>query len=146
MRKKKFEKDYNINLDNVNFMLSKNGLYEFSPTYKGVYIIKEKNDYRAVEEMSNLVCQWGAVDLKGLENKSLPEKEFYKVSTTFLYADSASNFYYDTAEKAQKFLDNQINGEITKVKIRSYDFNYYDGCYLDDLICGDYTAYLETEI
>lgn len=67
MRKERFEKAYNVNLDNVDFTLSNNGLYEFSTkTYKGLYVIKENDDYRAIEERTNSVSQWTS-DLKGLE-------------------------------------------------------------------------------
>lgn len=59
----------------------------------------------------------------------------YKVTTTFLGADGPSRFYFDTKEKAQAYLDNQLNGDITKYEVIG-DANYHDGCTYNDLSFG----------
>ena len=68
------------------------------------------------------------------------ETTLFKVRTTFTGADSASSFYFDTKDKAQKFLDEQENGEIVPVIITSdCGLNYWDGCVWTELtyIDGD---------
>ena len=57
------------------------------------------------------------------------------VTTTFLGADGASTFYFDTLDKAQNYLDDQLNGEITKYEVVG-DANYHDGCTYNDLSFG----------
>lgn len=59
----------------------------------------------------------------------------YKVTTTFLGAYGPSTFYFDTIEKAQNYLDDQLNGEITKFEVKG-DVNYHDGCTYNDLSFG----------
>lgn len=66
MRKEKFEKDYKVNLDKVVFELSKNGLYSFSKSIRGFYIIKENDDYKLVNEENNSIHQW-IENLDGIE-------------------------------------------------------------------------------
>lgn len=64
----------------------------------------------------------------------LNEAELYKVRTTFPSADGPSTFYFDTADKAQKYLDSCNNGKIIKVKITSDEpLNYSDDCTLNEL-------------
>ena len=60
----------------------------------------------------------------------------YRVSTTFLGADSASQFYFDTEGKANKFLSNCDNGEIDKVRVTNDYLNYSDECTFADLVFG----------
>ena len=59
----------------------------------------------------------------------------YAVTTTFPEADGASTFYFDTLDKAQNYLDDQLNGEITKFEVKG-DVNYHDGCTYNDLSFG----------
>lgn len=59
----------------------------------------------------------------------------YAATTTFLGADGASTFYFDTLDKAQNYLDDQLNGEITKFEVKG-DVNYHDGCTYNDLSFG----------
>lgn len=67
--------------------------------------------------------------------------KLYKVYTTFKGANGPSHFYYDTEEKAQKFLNNQENGEIKPVEvIADYELNYSDGCTFNDLTFGEFDA------
>lgn len=70
---------------------------------------------------------WKKLDL-------LNKTELYKVYTAFPGADGPSTFYFDTADKAQKYLDGCDNGKIIKVKITSNEpLNYSDGCTLNEL-------------
>lgn len=83
---------------------------------------------------------WKKLDL-------LNKTELYKVYTAFPGADGPSTFYFDTADKAQKYLDSCDNGKIIKVKITSSaPLNYSDGCTLNELIY-DFEIYAkETKI
>ena len=60
-------------------------------------------------------------------------RDFYLVRTTFLGSDSPSEFYFDTEEKAKKYLADQTNGEIEKVSVDCEKFNYSDGCTYNEL-------------
>lgn len=66
----------------------------------------------------------------------------FQVSTTFLGADSPTQFYFDCIGKAESYLDNCINGEITKMSIAPCgclkSLNYWDGCTLNDLCYGNF--------
>lgn len=63
----------------------------------------------------------------------------FQVTTTFSGADGASEFYFDTEEKAKNFLETCQNGESEAVKIESeYKLNYSDGCTLNDLTFGSF--------
>lgn len=64
------------------------------------------------------------------------EKKLYKVRTTFLGADKYSEFYFDTMEKAQNFLQKQNNGEIVKVIAFGDGLNYSDECTFNELTFG----------
>lgn len=58
---------YNVNVNNVKFERSANGLYEFSTkSERGLYIIKEKDDYEVVAESTNTVVKF-TCDLSGIE-------------------------------------------------------------------------------
>lgn len=70
----------------------------------------------------------------------------YRVSTTFLGAGDASRFYFDTEEKANKYLSKHDNGEIDKVRVTADYLNYSDGCTLNDLIYGMFYSATEEEI
>lgn len=75
----------------------------------------------------------------------------YQVSTTFLGADSPTQFYFDTLVKAESYLDNCINGEIKKFAIVpdgcfAMTLNYSDGCSLDDLCYGRFGLFNLVEI
>lgn len=73
--------------------------------------------------------------------------ELYKVCTTFPGADGPSTFYFDTADKAQKYLDSCDNGEIIKTKVSSdTPLNYSDGCTLNELTYGFEIDARETKI
>ena len=68
--------------------------------------------------------------------------KLYRVTTTFLGADSPSMLYFNTAEKAEKFLDEECqNGTYEPVDVVSdYSPNYSDGCTMNDLTFGDFNA------
>ena len=64
------------------------------------------------------------------------KKKLFEVSTTFLGADGSSNLYFDTKEKAEKFLSKCHNGEINEIIAESdTEINYSDCCTYNDL-CG----------
>ena len=61
----------------------------------------------------------------------------YRVKTTWLGADSASEYYFDTKAAAENNLRHLGNGEVDKVTIESdYPLNYSAGCTMDDLTYG----------
>ena len=66
----------------------------------------------------------------------------YRVTTTFLGADAPSQFYFNTAEKAEEFLDVECqNGVYEKVDIvGKQSLNYFDGCTMNDLTFGNFDA------
>ena len=68
--------------------------------------------------------------------------KLYRVTTTFLGADTPSHFYFDNAEKAETFLEKECaNGVYEKVDIIcNYALNYFDGCTMDDLTFGAFDA------
>ena len=71
--------------------------------------------------------------------KLLRQKTLYKVSTTFLGSWEPTEFYFDTKKKAEGFLSEQDNGEISKVTVKSdYKLDYSDGCSWNDLVFSGY--------
>ena len=74
----------------------------------------------------------------------------YQVTTTFLGADSPSEFYFDTIEKAKAFLEEQDNGEIEQKHFESSEkLNYWDGCTWNELIYdawSESTYYRRTDV
>lgn len=68
-------------------------------------------------------------------------QKLYRLRTTFLGADSATELYFDTLEKAQKELESCVNGEIDLVTFEAdYKLNYCDGCTYNDLTYGNFDA------
>lgn len=60
--------------------------------------------------------------------------KLYMVRTTFLGADRPSEIYFDTMEKAQKFLECECrNGEIIPVEVSDNATYRHDGCSYCDL-------------
>lgn len=75
------------------------------------------------------------------------KKNLYKVTTTFFCADHSSSFYFDTIEKATRYLDSCNNGEINEVIIScDADINYSDGCTFNDFTFGGILKVTETEV
>jgi len=64
-------------------------------------------------------------------------KRFYLARTTFLGADGPSEFYFDTSEKAKKYISQQANGEVEEVTVECEKLNYFDGCTYNDLTAYD---------
>ena len=68
--------------------------------------------------------------------------KLYRVTTTFLGADAPSKFYFNTAVKAEDFLEKECqNGVYEPVDITAdHPLNYWDGCAMNDLTYGDFDA------
>lgn len=68
--------------------------------------------------------------------------KLYRVTTTFIGADSPSVLYFNTEEKAQTFLSTCQNGGADLVDVLTADgeYNYSDGCTLNDLTFGAFNA------
>lgn len=63
--------------------------------------------------------------------------KLYKVTTTFQGADGASNFYFSTQEKAEKYLADQKNGEIEEVEFEPENPDgFFEGCVYIDMTFG----------
>lgn len=59
MTKERFEIQYNVNLNKVEFKTSWNGLYRASvKDVRGFYILEEQGDYRLIDGRSNSVWHW----------------------------------------------------------------------------------------
>ena len=61
----------------------------------------------------------------------------YRVRTTWIGADSPSEYYFDTKAGAEMNLMHLSNGEIDKVEVASdYPLNYHHGCTMCDMTYG----------
>ena len=54
----------------------------------------------------------------------------FRVTTTFLGADGPTEFYFSTEEKAQEFLDKQLNGEIEEGEAPCLP---WEGCHWNEI-------------
>lgn len=68
--------------------------------------------------------------------------KLYRVTTTFLGADAPSKFYFNSAEKAEDFLEKECpNGVYEPVSVISrYELNFWNGCTMNDLTEGQFDA------
>lgn len=68
----------------------------------------------------------------------------FRVTTTFIGADKPSEFFFDTLAHAEMNLAHLDNGEVEKVVITSdYIPNFWNGCTLNDMTCGDSDVYIK---
>lgn len=70
MTKERFEVQFNVDLNKVEFKPSWNGLYQTSvKDVRGFYILEENNDYRVIDGRSNSVYHW-RVDMHEMEEEN----------------------------------------------------------------------------
>lgn len=67
MTKERFEVQFNVDLNKVEFKPSWNGLYQTSvKDVRGFYILEEKGDYLLIDGKTNTVSHWRR-DLSDME-------------------------------------------------------------------------------
>lgn len=63
--------------------------------------------------------------------------KLFKATTTFLGSDGPTSLYFDTQAAAEKFISEQINGEVEEITFESAEpLRYSEGCTYNDLTYG----------
>ena len=102
--------------------------------------LEEIADMWNSENSGNAVGELLVVDLDTLKKITT----LFEVATTFEGDWVATEYYFDTKEKAETFLAEQENGDISVVTIASdHNLDYSDGCSWNDLVFG---GAIETKI
>ena len=87
---------------------------------------------------NNKAIKWALKNGGVIKENEIKTMILYKVATTFWGADSPSEFYFDTKEKALAYLQEQDNGNIIKVKVIGTAIDFWNGCTYSDLSRGMY--------